>query len=164
MTHIRAVGEVIGAVFACKQLEKIRRFIRGSPGGIELDLVRFKLAQHLADTLKRLVPLNRLERVACPVIAQRMRQTTIPFQLKVRFSQQRRDGVFRQERGGNAFAGGFPGYRFGAVLTKLEGRFVFFIGPRAARAVKTIRLVGAQQRGGGIKGIHLGSYRNGCRF
>ena len=164
VAHIRAVGEVVGAVFASEQLEQIRRFVRGASGGIELDLVRFEPAQYFADALKRLVPVDGPEGIACPVIAQGMRQSTVAFQFKVRFCQQRGDAVFGQKRGGNAFAGGFPGHGFGAVLTELECRLVFFIGPRAARAVKTVRLVGAQQCGGSIKGIHLGTYRDSRRF
>ena len=164
VTHIRAVGEVIGAVFAGEELEKIRRFVRGASGGIELDLVRFEPVQYFADALKRLFPVDGPEGIACPVIAQGMRQPTVAFQFKVRFCQQRGDAVLSQKRGGNAFAGGFPGHGFGAVLTELERRLVFFIRPRAARAVKTVRLVGAQQRGGSIKGIHLGTYRDGRRF
>ncbi len=38
---------------------------------------------------------------------------------------------------------------------------MFFIRPGAARAVKTVRLVGTQQRGGRLKGIHLGAHGDG---
>ena len=164
VTHIRAVGEVVGAVFTGKQLEQIRRFVRGASGGIELDLVRLEPAQYFADALKRRVPVDGAEGVTRPIIAQGVRESTVAFQLKVRFCQQRGDAVFSQKRGGDAFARCFPGHRFGTVFAELERRFVFFIRPRAARAVKAVRLVGAQQRRRGVKGIHLGAYRNGRCF
>lgn len=132
MAHIRAVGEVIGTVLAGEQLEQIRGFVRGSAGGIKFDLVRLKPAQHLTDTLESVVPFHWLEGITCPVIAQGMGQTTVTFQLKVRFSQQRGHAVFGEKIRGDAFIGGFPGDGFRPVLTELERGFVFFIGPRTA--------------------------------
>ena len=61
---------------------------------------------------------------------------------------------------GDTLCGRFPGHRLGAVLAELKGGFVFFVGPGAARAVEAVGLVGAQQRGGGVEGVHLRTHGN----
>ncbi|MNY71157.1 hypothetical protein D3C86_2094370 [compost metagenome] len=68
--------------------------------------------------------------------------------------------MLRQIVWGDALCGGFPGHRFGTVLAKLKGGFVFFVRPRAARTVKTVGLIGAQQSGRRVEDIHLRAHRN----
>ena len=41
---------------------------------------------------------------------------------------------------------------------------MFFIRPGAAGAVKTVRLVGTQQRDRGVKRVHLRTHGDGGRF
>ena len=162
MAHVGAVREIIGAQFAGEQLIQERRFVRGAPGGVKLHLIRRKIAQYLPDTGKGVVPLYRAKGVASGIVLHGMGQTAIAFQLKIAFRPQVTDGVRREKVGRDALRGRFPRHRFGPVLAKLEGGFVFFIRPGAARAVKAVGLVGAQQRGGGVKGIHLRAHGD-CR-
>ena len=87
MTHVGAVGKIIGSVLTGKKLEQPGRFVGGAAGGIKLHLVWFKPTQNLADAFEGILPLNGAEGVTCPVIAQGMGQAPVSFQLKVRFCQ-----------------------------------------------------------------------------
>ncbi len=73
MTHIRAVGEVVGAIFAGKELPEKRRFVGGTTGGVKLHAIWIVIAlQQRANLLKRGLPLNRLIGVALSVIFHRV--------------------------------------------------------------------------------------------
>ncbi|MNS25996.1 hypothetical protein D3C72_579050 [compost metagenome] len=164
MAHIGTIRKIIGAQFAGKQLKQERRFVGGATGGVKLDRIRWEFAQYFANACKRLFPFDRAEGVALPVILHRLRQTTIAFEFEIAFCQQGSHRVFGEKRRGDAFAGGFPGHGFGAVFAELEGGFMLFVGPCAARAVKSVRLVGAKQGRGGIEGVHLRANGDGGGF
>ncbi|MCY1458346.1 hypothetical protein D9M71_757200 [compost metagenome] len=60
VAHVRAVGEVVGAVGADEQLVEERRLVAGPAGGIELGLIgTFQLVQVLGDQGEGVVPANR---------------------------------------------------------------------------------------------------------
>ncbi|MNV26250.1 hypothetical protein D3C71_1173670 [compost metagenome] len=101
------------------------------------------------------VPRDGLIGVAGGVVAQRMRQAAGVFQLVVAPGQQFGDGVRGEEFRRDPLLGGFPGNRLGAVFAKLEGGRMGLVGPGAARAVKAVRLVGAQQQHGRFGDPHL---------
>ncbi|MCY1222309.1 hypothetical protein D9M72_343990 [compost metagenome] len=164
VAHVRAVREIVGAVFAREQLVQVGGLVRSPAGGVELHLLRPQAAQDLADTRERGFPLHRPEGVGGPVIDQRMRQAALVFQFVVGAVQQRRYRIGGEELRRHALGRGFPGHGLGAVLAELEGRPVFLVGPRAARAVEAVGLVGAQQRDRGLDGIHLQPDRGGGRL
>ena len=72
MAHVRAVGKVIGAVLAGKQLKQPRRFIGGPSGGVEFNFIRLQAAKDLADTGEGRLPRHRSQRIAGAVVDQRM--------------------------------------------------------------------------------------------
>ena len=72
MTHVGAIGEVVSAILAGKQLEQPRRFVGGSARGVEFNLIRLQAAEDLADTGEGLLPRHRAQGIAVPVVNQRM--------------------------------------------------------------------------------------------
>ena len=72
MTHVGAIGEVVSAILAGKQLEQPRRFVGGSAKGVEFNLIRLQAAEDLADTGEGLLPRHRAQGIAVPVVNQRM--------------------------------------------------------------------------------------------
>ena len=74
VTHVGAVGKVVGAELAHEHLIHKRRFVRRSPGSVELRHVRIgQLAQFLADAGERILPGDGHEAVGCRVVDHRVR-------------------------------------------------------------------------------------------
>ena len=84
VTHVGAVGEIIGAVLAREQLIKKCRFVRRAAGGVELGHVRVgQVAQGGSDLGERLVPADRDVTVGPRVVDHRMGQTAFVLQVEV---------------------------------------------------------------------------------
>ncbi|MNH15772.1 hypothetical protein D3C79_753930 [compost metagenome] len=98
------------------------------------------------------------------VVDHRVGQPAEILQLVVGTVQQRRHRVVGEKLGRDPFVGRFPGHRLGAVFAELESRPVLLVGPRAAWAVETVRLVGAHQGDGRLERVHLLSHCRRGRF
>ncbi len=160
VTHVRAVGEIVAAVFAREDLEQEGSLVRGAAGGVELRHVGIgQRAQRLANPREGVIPCDRLVGVGCRVIGERFGQSALVLQMEVAPAEQFGDGMGGKEFRRDAFAGRLPGDGLGTVLAELEGGGVLLVGPGAARAIEAIRLVGAQQRDRRLDQFHLGANR-----
>jgi hypothetical protein len=132
-------------------------FLVGSTaGGVELGHIGIGQAtQALADAREGVIPCDGLVGIASGVIGQWMPQTALAFQAKVAPIKQLFDGVVGKKLRSDAFARRFPSHRLRAVLTELESGGVLLVRPGAARAIKAVGLVHAQQREQRFDHIHL---------
>ncbi len=145
VTHIGAVGEVVGADHAAKQLIEPGGFVAGAPGGVELHLIGvIHRVNMLGDQRESVVPADRLVMVGQAVIAQRFGQAALIFQKIVALRIEFAHAVGGEKLGVDKAARRFPGHRLGAVLTEAEGAFVV-VAPGAARAVEAFGLIHAHQ-------------------
>ncbi|MCY1447781.1 hypothetical protein D9M71_644170 [compost metagenome] len=145
MAHVRAVGEVVGAIGAHEQLVQESRFVTGPAGSIELGLVRARQSvQVFGDQRKGSVPTDRLVAIGLGVIAHRLGEPALIFKPVVALLQQRSDAVFGEKTGVDAAFGRFPVHRLGAVLT--EHHHAGFVGvtPGATGTVEAAVLVGLE--------------------
>jgi hypothetical protein len=94
---------------------------------------------------ERIVPGDRQVLVAGGVIDHRVGQAAVLFQLVVRLRQQFRHGVGGKEFGPHALAGGFGRHCLDAVLAEFKRGGMLAVGPGAAGAVETVRLVLLEQ-------------------
>ena len=166
VAHIRAVGQVVGAVKPRHQRVHIGRFERSAARGVEDD--RFRIVERLqlaADRLKRLVPFHRDIAVGLGFPAHRAGQPARLLEIVVAPGiEQSRQRVAGKECGVGAAGGELPGRRLRAVLAELEYMRIGRLGPGAAHAGKSVRLVLSQQ--GRRRACHhpLSSERAGKRF
>src|SRR5882762_10517346 len=78
VTHVRAVGKVVGSILASKQLIEKSRLIGCPAGGVEFRHIGVRqLTECGADLRERLVPRNRQIPVCDLVVDHRMRQTPL---------------------------------------------------------------------------------------
>ncbi len=160
VAHVRAVGEIVGAIDARQQLVEERRFVGGAAGSVEFHPVGTVEAAHrVADALEGFVPADRHEPVRLRVIAQRVGQPAGIFQVMVVPAVQLGHRVLREESGVDALDRRFPGHGLGAVLAEFEGAGVLGVGPGAAGAVEAVGLVHLQQRARIAVGAHLVAHR-----
>ncbi len=146
VAHVGAVGEVVGTKLAHKELVQKRRLVAGAARGVEQGLVRvIERVQLLRDQGKGGLPFNRFVAVACLVVDQRMRQTSLFFQFKVR----RLGPITHRARGDHLGCGPFGrrlrSHGLDPVFAEFKGRGVVPVRPSATRAIKTIGLVGCEQ-------------------
>ncbi|MNH17216.1 hypothetical protein D3C79_768790 [compost metagenome] len=81
VAHVRAVGEVVGAVGTHEQLVQVRCFVAGAPRSVELGLVRAgQLVQLAGDQGEGGVPADRLVAVAGCVVDHRLGQAPLVLQ------------------------------------------------------------------------------------
>ncbi|MCY1211970.1 hypothetical protein D9M72_236940 [compost metagenome] len=146
VAHVRAVGEVVGAIGTHEQLVEECGLVAGAPRRIEYGLVRVRQrAQVAPDQRKGLVPGDRTVLVGLRVIDHGVRQPPVLLQLIIRLRHQRRHRVLRKELWGHAHAGGLGGHGLDAVLAELKGGGVLPVRPGTAGAVEAIRLVLLEQ-------------------
>ncbi|MNF69502.1 hypothetical protein D3C84_513880 [compost metagenome] len=145
VAHVRAVGEVVGAVGAHEQLIEVRRFVAGAARGVELGLVRARQAvQVFGDQREGVVPTDRFIAVRFGVVAHRLGQATLVFEPVVALLQQRSDAVLGEELCIDTTFGRFPVHRLGAVLAEHHHALFRRITPGATRAVEATVLVGLE--------------------
>ncbi len=162
VTHVRAIGKVVGSVFPRKQLIEKSRLIGRPAGRIKLRHIGVRQrTERGADLCERLVPRNREVSVSRLVIDHRMREAALILQIEVRPFPELIDRVCGKEFRGRPFGGRFPCDGFGAVLAELKRGGMFRIGPGAARAIEPMRLVHAEETAGLLYDIHLTA--NGIR-
>ena len=122
VAHVRAVGEVVGAVEADEQLVEVGRLVGGAAGGVELGAVgAVEAFQDSADRSEGVVPRRLHVSVGGGVVAQRVRQAALTFQVVVAPAAKFADGVALEELGAHALVGRFPGDGLHAVLAEFEG-------------------------------------------
>ncbi len=151
VAHVGAVREVVGAKLAHEQLVQEGRFVAGAPGGVEDRLVRrCQPVEVPGDLREGRVPAHRHVVIGGGVVTHRLGQPALPFQPVVAVLRQQADAVRGKQLRPGAARRGFGGNGLGAVLAELEGGGVVAVGPGAAGAVETVRLVGMQQRLGAL--------------
>lgn len=145
VAHVGAIGEVVGAKQAAKQLIKIRSLVAGTARGVELHLVRaIQPLEGVGNQDEGVVPAYRLVVIGRRVVAHRLGQPPLILEPVVALGGQLAHRVGGEELGPHRLAGGFPGHRLGAVFTELEGAVVV-VPPGTARAVEAVGLVYPQQ-------------------
>ncbi|RMN76978.1 hypothetical protein ALQ52_04443 [Pseudomonas cannabina pv. alisalensis] len=146
VAHVRAVREIGHAVHPAKQLIQERCFVRGAPGGVQLQLPWVaQMAQLLTDLGESLIPGDGQVFVAGRVIAHRFGDAALVFQVVIAPRRQLADGVLGEELGRDAFFGRLPGQRLGTVFTVFEGVRLLRVWPGTAGAVEAVGLVHGQQ-------------------
>lgn len=81
VAHVRAVGEVVGAVSTHEKLVQVGRFVAGAPRGIELGLVRGgQFVQLAGDQGEGSIPADGLVAIAGGVVDHWLGQTALVFQ------------------------------------------------------------------------------------
>ncbi|MND40993.1 hypothetical protein D3C80_317420 [compost metagenome] len=145
VAHVRAVGEVVGAVGAHEQLIEVRRFVTRPARGVELGLIGARQAVQMpGDQGECVVPTDRLVAISLGVVAHRLGQAALVFEPIVTLFQQRSDAVFGEEFGIDTAFGRFPVHRLGAVLAEHHHALFRRIAPGATRAVEATVLVGLE--------------------
>ena len=153
VAHIGAVGEVVGAVLAHKQLVQKGGLVAGPARGVEDSLVRVgQRIQMPGHQRKGVVPGNGQVFVSGRVIDHGLRQAALVLQCKVAPGGQLAHSVLRKKIGRHPACGCLGGHGLGAVFAKLEGGGVVAVGPGTAGAIKTVRLIGRQQGFGPFEG------------
>ncbi len=146
MAHVRAVGEVVGAIGTHEQLVEERGLVAGTARGIEGGLIRIgQRPQVVPDQRKGLVPRDRTVLVGLWVVDHGVRQPSVLFQLEIRLRHQRCDRVLREEFRRDAHAGGLSRHGLDAVLAELKGGSVLPVRPRTSGTVEAIRLILLEQ-------------------
>lgn len=145
MAHVGAVGEVVGAKQAAKQLIEVGGLVAGTPRGVELHLVRtIQTLEGIGNQGEGIVPAYRLVVIGCRVVAHRLGQPPLILEPVVALGRQLAHRMGGEKLSPHRLAGRFPGHRLGAVLTELEGAVVV-VTPGTARAVEAVGLVDPQQ-------------------
>src|SRR6516164_1092593 len=94
VTHVRAVGKIVGAEAARKKLVHKRPLVRGASGGVELGLIGVVEGVELvANHGERLIPTDRHVMVGPGIVAHRLGQTSLLLQPIVAFQLQFADSV-----------------------------------------------------------------------
>ncbi len=158
VAHVRAVGEVVGAVGTRQQLVGERGLVGGLARGVEDGLVgRGERGEVTADEVERLVPGDRLV-VRGPVAQHhRLGDPALLAQPVLGSPGQVLEGVPREEGAVEVALRRLLGHGLGAVLAELRGVPVLRVGirPCAALAVEPVGLVELQQGPRGSGDPHL---------
>ncbi len=146
MAHVGTVRKIVRAISADKKLVEKRCFVGGAARCVKFGFIRaVELVELLGDQAESIIPVNLLVAIGFGVVPHRNGEAAGILQIVIGPFPQFGNAVLFEEFRSRSFGGGFPCDGLGAVFTKLEGRGVFWIGPCAARTVKTFRLVRLQQ-------------------
>ncbi len=147
VTHVGAVGHVVGAELPHEELVEERRLVAGATGGVEGGVIgRGQRAQHLADVTEGLVPGDRLVVRGALAAVEGLDEATLRVEPLVGLPGELVDGPLAEELGADGALASLARHRLGAVLTELElvalavGR-----GPGAALAIEAVLLVDAEE-------------------
>src|SRR5450631_1447453 len=88
-----------------------------------------------------------------------MREAALVFEVEILPTPEFADRMCGEEFRRGPFSGSFPRHRFGAVFAKFERRGMFWIRPRATRAVEPMRLIHGQETVRFINDGHLSANR-----
>jgi hypothetical protein len=146
VAHVRAIAEIVRAGAAREQLVHKRRLVRDASRGVELGLVWvIESVEFVTDQRDRFLPIDRHIMIGAGIVTHRLGQPPLLFQPVVTFLLQLSDSVGGEELTCYAALGQLPADDLGAILAELERARMPGIRPRAAGAVKVIRLVHRQQ-------------------
>ena len=157
VTHVGAVGQVVGAEGAREQLVEEGGLVRRLAGGVEDRLVRaVEVVQVRGDQREGLVPGDRLVVGSTGAAYDGMGDPALLPQPVVGALGQVREAVSREELRTHASTGGFLGHGLGAVLAELRGVAVIRIGvrPGTALTVEPVDLVELEQAARGTGQTH----------
>ena len=147
MAHVRAVGEVVGAVEAPQELVKKRRFVAGSPRRVKNRLIRRGQRTEVpGDPREGLVPTDRLIAVGLRIVGHGVREPSGVLQGKIVPSLHFRHGVARKQLRRGTLRGGLVRQRLDPVLAELGDRSIRGVGPGATGTIEAARLVHAEKR------------------
>ncbi|GEM_PF-2105312 len=145
VTHVRTVGQIVGAVHACKKLVHVGRFQRCATGCIERDALRIEPAQLAADVLEGFFPADAHVLVGGGVIAQRRGETPGVFEVVIVPRAEFRHRVKLEELRCHALRGEIPRGCLRAAFAEFEGVRIGGLRPRAAHAREAFRFVLLEQ-------------------
>ena len=152
VAHVGTVGEIVGAEPPTEQLVQEGGFVGGAAGGVQLQPVGMvEFVQDLADACERVPPGSRPITIAVGVVDHRLAEAAGILEVVVGPLPQLADRMRVEEDCIGAALGRFPGHCLGAVLAEFEMPRRVLVGPGAAHAVKTIRLVQPGQRAPAIE-------------
>ena len=156
VTHVGAVGQVVGAEAADHQLVQERRLVAGASRGVEHRLVgAVQCAQFVGDQPVGVVPGDGPVVVVACAQHHRFGEPALLGQPVLGPRIQVGDGVPGEELRGDHPLGRFLGDGLGAVLAELgELAAPVILGPCAAGAVETVALIQPDQRRPGPPRAH----------
>ena len=121
VTHVRAIGKVVGSIFPRKQLVEKSRLIGGPAGRVKLRHIGMRqLTERGADPCECLVPRNRKVSICCGIVDHRVRQATLILKVEVRPIPEFADRMLSEELRRRPFGRRLPRNGFGSVLAELE--------------------------------------------
>ncbi len=139
VAHVGTVRQVVGAVQARQQAIHVGRLQRRTPGHVEHHLVGIVHGLEFgADLGEGAVPADRLIMVAGCIVAQRMGQPALLFQVEVAPVEQLADAVPGEEFRAATQRGVFPCRGLGAVLAERQRPRGVRLGPGAADAGEAV--------------------------
>ena len=148
MTHVGAVGKVVGAELAHEKLVKKSGFVAGAAGGIKDGFIRRVQRSQLAcDELECFIPGDGFIVIAAHRQMHGMSEAALLAQPVVGSAAEFRDAPPAEKFRSRLARGGFFSHRLGAVLAIfVGGAFSIRIRPGAARTIETIFLIQHSQR------------------
>jgi hypothetical protein len=142
VTHVRAIGQVVGAESPHEELVEERGLVRRASRGVEEGLIGMvQLAQLAGDQGEGVRPAQRHIVVRVGPSDHRLGEPPLSAQPMVGALEQVMHRVRREEGRGDAITGRFLGDGLGAVLAQLEVLARRGLRPRTARAVEAADLV-----------------------
>jgi hypothetical protein len=146
VAHVRRVRQVARAVDAREELIHERCLERSAARGVEHDRFRIELVQLFADIPEGGLPRDRLIFVGDLIVAHRLKQPALLFQIVIGPVEQFVDGMRREELRAAAPFRLVPDRSLSAVLAKLERPGLGGRRPGAGDAHIAVRLVLLEQR------------------
>src|SRR5882762_6982250 len=146
VTHVGAIGQIVGAELPREELIKKRRFVTGATARVKRGRMRRRQrVQFARQQFERVVPIDRLVMRRAFTFYHRMNQPTLQLEPVIGLLLQIRDRMLAQEFWTDLLLRCFAGQRFDAVLAKLEQMSITVrIRPGAALAIEAVLLVDLQ--------------------
>ena len=121
MAHVGAIGEIVGAIKAYEQLIEISSFVAGPAGCVKLGLIGgLQAFKDVPNFGKGIFPRDGQIGVAWCVIAHRVGQSSVEFELIIGKLAQFGNRMFGKECRCGALLRCFPRYGFDTVFAKLK--------------------------------------------
>ena len=152
MAHVGRVRQVVGAVEPREQAVQVGRLEARPAGRVEDHRIRVEGLELTADRRERFVPGAGHVFVRARLVAQRMGEAPLLFEIEVAPAAKLRHRVFGEEGGRAAPAREFPEGRLRSVFAELEGMVVGRLRPGTGHAHEALGLVLACERLDGGRG------------
>ncbi len=142
VAHVRAVRQVVRAELSGEELVQERRLVAEPSRRVEGRAVgAVELAEGMTDDLERVLPGDRHVPIGGGVVAERLGEAALVFELVIAPGGELGHRVGGEERGVDALGRHLPGDVLDAVLADVEAQALAIVGPRAPRAVEPPVLV-----------------------